>query len=77
MEVYLQVQGHIREFFPHLAEPVRLDLPHPLTVREILLRAGIPPELPGSVLAGGLRVGLDHLPADGDHLVLLSPMAGG
>lgn len=77
MEVWLQVQGHLREFFPRLTEPARFPLERPATVREILAMAGVPAELPGSVLCGGLRVGLEHIPADGDQLMILSPLAGG
>lgn len=77
MEVWLQVQGHLKEFFPQLSEPARIPLERPVTVREILQAAGVPAELPGSVLCGGLRVGLEHTPADGDRLIILSPLAGG
>ncbi len=77
MEVYLRIEGHIREYFPHLQEPVAIALSQPATVRAILQKAGVPPELPGAVICRGQRVDLAHLPADGDELVLLSPLAGG
>jgi len=77
MEIFLRVEGHIREFFPHLQDPVRITLPQPVTVRAILQKAGVPPELPGAVICRRQRVDLSYVPADGDDLVLLSPLAGG
>jgi sulfur carrier protein ThiS len=77
MQVTLRVEGHLREFFPRYSGPVTIALAAPATVAEILTQAGIPPELPGAVLCNGLRVNLEHRPADGDELVLLSPLAGG
>jgi len=77
MYVILRLEGHIREFYPHLQEPTTIFLSRPATVAEILGQAGIPAELPGAVLCGKLRVGLDHVPEDGQELVLLSPLAGG
>lgn len=77
MHITLRLEGHIREFFPRLQEPLRIDLSRPATVRELLAAAGVPPELPGSVLCGGVRVDLNHKPADGDELIALSPMSGG
>lgn len=77
MHVRLRVEGHLREYYPHLADGVALAVPEGSQVAAILQRAGVPPELPGSVLCGRQRVGLAHLPADGDELIILSPMSGG
>lgn len=77
MQVRLQVMGHLREYFPRYAEPAAVEVAEPATVRAALLAAGIPPELPGSVLVGGMRVRPEHLLAAGDTLQVLSPMAGG
>lgn len=77
MQVTLRVEGHLREFFPHLRTAAPLVLAAPATVEQILQQAGIPPELPGSVLVGGLRVERSFVPADGDELMVLSPLAGG
>lgn len=77
MQVTVRLEGHLREFFPALHGPVLVDLGEPLTVGEILEAVGMPPTLPTAVLCAKVRVGLDFVPADGDELVLLSPLAGG
>ncbi|HLN62142.1 MAG TPA: hypothetical protein VK464_11375 [Symbiobacteriaceae bacterium] len=77
MHITLRLEGHIREFFPHLQRPLRIALSGSATVADALASAGVPPELPGSVLCGGVRVDLSHRPADGDELIALSPMSGG
>ncbi len=77
MQVTLQVWGHLREFFPDLAEPTVVKVDPGATVSEVLRRAGIPPELPGSVFSAGRRVSLTYLPHDGETLIVLSPLSGG
>ncbi|HYF94251.1 MAG TPA: hypothetical protein VD969_18695 [Symbiobacteriaceae bacterium] len=77
MQVTLRLEGHLREFFPALNAPQTVVLDGPKTVAEILEAVGMPPTLPSSVLCGRVRVPLDHVPASGDELVLLSPLAGG
>jgi hypothetical protein len=77
MQVTIQLEGHLREYFPQLREPKPMVLSEPLPVWAILKQAGLAPELPSTVLCGGLRVERDFVPADGDTLILLSPMAGG
>jgi hypothetical protein len=77
MHVTLQLEGHLREFYPHLHEPLAIHLSQPAPVWEILKQAGVPPELPSTVLCGERRVERDYVPTDGETLILLSPMAGG
>ncbi|HWI52698.1 MAG TPA: hypothetical protein VNT01_11230 [Symbiobacteriaceae bacterium] len=77
MQVTVRLEGHLREFFPKLHVPMVLTLDGPRTVAEIIEAAGMAATLPSSVLCGRQRVALDHVPADGDELVLLSPLAGG
>lgn len=77
MHVTLQVMGHLREYFPRFAEPAPVEVAEPATVQAVLEAAGIPPELPGSVLAGGVRVRREDPVAPGIALMVLSPMAGG
>ncbi|HWI61129.1 MAG TPA: hypothetical protein VNT75_04810 [Symbiobacteriaceae bacterium] len=77
MQVTVRLEGHLREFFPALHSPKTVVMGGPATVAEILEAAGMPPTLPTAVLCAKVRVPLDHVPADGDELILLSPLAGG
>jgi len=77
MNVTVRLEGHLREFFPHLREPRVMTVADGLTVAEIIGLAGLAPELPGAVLCNRERVDRSHVPAEGDELVLLSPMSGG
>lgn len=77
MQVTVRLEGHLREFFPALMQPLTVSLEAPVTVAEIIAAVGMDPSLPSSVLCNKLRVERDHVPADGDELILLSPLAGG
>jgi hypothetical protein len=71
------MEGHLRQYFPHLAAPTVVSLDGAPTVAEILQAAGVPPELPNAVLCNKLRVETSFVPPDGAELVVLSPLAGG
>lgn len=77
MQVTVRLEGHLREFFPGLHEPRTVTLTGPTTVAEIIEAVGMVASLPSSVLCNRVRVEREHIPADGDELVLLSPLAGG
>jgi molybdopterin converting factor small subunit len=76
MQVTVRLEGHLREFFPALEQPRVVELESPKTVAEIIALF-MEPTLPSSVLCNRLRVERDHVPGDGDEMVLLSPLAGG
>lgn len=77
MRVSVQLTGHLVEFFPHLRHAVSLELDGPVTVTELLAAVKVPAELPSVVSVNQERVGLDHVLADGDTVLLISPLAGG
>jgi molybdopterin converting factor small subunit len=77
MQVTVRLEGHLREFFPKLHEPQTVAFTEPCTIAEIIEAVGMAASLPSSVLCNKQRVERDHMPADGDELVLLSPLAGG
>ena len=77
MKVTVRLEGHLREFFPGLKAPRELVVSTGVTVSELIELAGMAPELPSAVLCNHQRVERSHRPADGDELVLLSPMSGG
>lgn len=77
MRVKVTLAGHLKEFFPALAHGVDVPLAQPATVAEILALLKVAPELPGAVLCRGVRVDRDFVPADGDELLIMSPLAGG
>lgn len=77
MRVKVVLAGHLREFFPGLAEGKELVLEQPATVAEVLAEIGVAAELPSAVIVNRQRVDRNYVLADGDELLLLSPMAGG
>lgn len=77
MQVTVQVEGHLRQYFPALATPHAVTVQGALTVADVLAAVGVPAELPAAVLCNKARVEIHHAVRDGDALVLLSPLAGG
>jgi sulfur carrier protein ThiS len=77
MRVSLQLTGHLTEFFPLLKQVTAFAFDRPVTVADVLAEAKVPAELPSVIACNGQRVTLEHVPADGDHLLLISPLAGG
>lgn len=77
MQVTVRLEGHLREFFPKLRDPQTVTFTQSQTVADIIEAVGMAASLPSSVLCNRQRVERDYRPADGDELVLLSPLAGG
>lgn len=77
MKVVLRVEGHLRQYFPHLAAPTVISLEGQPSIGEILKAAGVPPELPSAVLCNRVRTETEAIPPEGAELVVLSPLAGG
>ncbi|HLN62022.1 MAG TPA: MoaD/ThiS family protein [Symbiobacteriaceae bacterium] len=73
----MQLTGHLVEFFPQLRQAVFVELADSATVAELLASLKVPAELPSVVSCNQERVSLDHVLADGDTVLLISPLAGG
>lgn len=77
MRVSVQLTGHLVEFFPELRQAVSVELLDAVTVADLLAAVKVPVELPSVVSVNQERVSLDHVLADGDTVLLISPLAGG
>lgn len=71
------VHGHAREYFPDKRERFDYAFEDGETVAGMLNTLGIKPELVMRVVVKGRSVGKQHVLADGETLVLLTPVAGG
>lgn len=77
MRVDVIVHGHAREYFPDTRERFEYSFEDGDTVAGMLHTLGIKPELVMRVVVRGKSVGKGHVLADGDSIVLLTPVAGG
>ena len=77
IRVILNVIGHASEFFPNRSPRLGVEIPHPMTVRDILGHIGVRPELVMRVASGGQTYSKDYVPADGEEITLISPPSGG
>jgi molybdopterin converting factor small subunit len=71
------VHGHAREYFPDKRERFDYAFEDGDTVAAMLRALGIKPELVMRVVVKGRTVGKQHVLADGETIVLLTPVAGG
>lgn len=71
------VHGHTAEYFPGKRTRHVVSLESPVSVREIIERLGVRPELIMGVFVEGCRMSKDYVPSDGAEVVLISPAAGG
>lgn len=75
--VKVRLAGHVRAYFPDRQEVDRVTVGEAADLNQVILETGVPPELIWKVLVNGRPVERGYVPADGDEIVLLSPMAGG
>jgi len=77
LRITLHPDGNLRAVLTGLPPLIKLDLPGPASVREVLLRAGINPLLVVAVIRDGRTIDKDSLLSDGADLGLVGPLSGG
>lgn len=78
VKVVLRATGTFRERFPPGQEAVTVCLERPQPVRQILAeKLGIDPDGLAAVVVAGRYRSRDYVPADGDEVILISPVGGG
>ena len=78
MKIILRVTGTLRERFPPGQDRITVCLERPLPVKEILAeKLGLNPDGLMAVVAGGRYRSRDYVPADGEEIILISPLGGG
>ena len=73
----LRVNGHVAQFFPGGKAIHEVALEEPASIREILGRLSVNPQLIMAVFVNNEKRDLDCLVSDGDEVLLLSPVSGG
>ncbi len=77
MAFTLHILGHIHEVLPPGAQNQVVEAPSGATVRQILTRAGVNPDLVMTVLVNGERQTKEYVPPAGATITCLSALAGG
>ncbi len=78
MKVIIRATGTFRERFPQGQDRVVVRLERPLPVKEILTeKLGIGTEGLAAVVVDGQYKSRDYVPADGEEVILVSPLGGG
>lgn len=77
MRVTLQTRGYLQQVFPDKKDTVIIEIGEPESVRALLARLNISPDLVMVVLSAGQRRDLDYVPADGELVTVLPPISGG
>jgi sulfur carrier protein ThiS len=74
--MHIQVRGQAARFLAEANSRLEVEWAGPITVADLLQTLGAGEKLVAAVV-NGQRVGPDHVLADGDNILLFSPMAGG
>lgn len=77
MKVRVIVHGHAREYFPDPREEFDFEFEPGETVSDMLTKLRIPTELVMRVVAGDGTASKSHALADGETIILFTPVAGG
>ena len=77
MRIVLHLSGGLRAILPHLPEEIAIDVEEPVSLREILVQAGINPLLVVLITVDGKRGEKDQVIDHDARIGLVGPMAGG
>jgi len=77
LNVRVIVHGHAREYFPDPREEFDFEFEPGDTVADMLAKLGIQTELVMRVVAAGMPATKSHVFADGETIILFTPVAGG
>ncbi len=76
MALQIVARGQIARLLPGAQENLTIPWTEPITVGTLLQQLGLGAHL-ATVVVNGQRATADHELADGDKILLFSPMAGG
>jgi len=77
MKVRVNAFGQMRELFPGRQAQVELELPAPVSLRDIICELGINPLIVMMCTVDGQYRDKEFVPEDGAEIVLIAPPAGG
>ena len=77
INLHIMIRGHCHEFFPEIPEEFEHQAEEGISLRQIMTGLAINPMLIMGVIVNGKLAKKDHLPKDGDRIILLSPPSGG
>jgi hypothetical protein len=77
MTIIVRTSGGLRGILTHLPERLTLEINHPISIREVLINAGIHPRMVMKVFLNGVACEKEmYLDSDAEILAI-GPMAGG
>lgn len=73
----LRINGHVKDYFPGQKAEHHIVLREPTTIKGVLERLLVNPQLIMAVFVNQERRDIDALVTDQDEVLLLSPVSGG
>ncbi len=77
MKVTIELQAYLDRYSPVGDPHFQVDLPNGATVEGLLRHLGIPDDMAQVIIVNNQNVGFEHPLKEGDHVILIPPLAGG
>ncbi|SFQ99653.1 Sulfur carrier protein ThiS (thiamine biosynthesis) [Desulfoscipio geothermicus DSM 3669] len=79
MRIEVRVFSGLEKFLPNksFGEPLPVELPEGGTIRDLLLKIGIPKDHVFTILVDGKHRSFDYTVRDGERISLFPPVGGG
>ncbi len=77
MKLHVELQVYLQEYSPNGDAKFDFEMVDGSTVMQLVDALGVPDELANIVIVSGENTDQSHKLKDGDHVILIPPLAGG
>lgn len=77
MKVKVQLQAYLEQYSPNGSESFDYEVAAGALVSDLTTKLGIPDDLASIIIVGNENTTPQHALKDGDHVILIPPLAGG
>ena len=77
MKLKVELQAYLEQYSPNGEGVFEYEMPDGSRVRDVVDKLGIPDELASIVIVGNMNTDWSQVIQEGDHVILIPPLAGG
>jgi molybdopterin converting factor small subunit len=77
MKVKVELQAYLEQYSPNGNDLFEYEVPDGASVQDLVTKLRIPPDLASVIIVGDQNTDQSYALKEGDHVIVIPPLAGG